>query len=114
MCHRMVKKIAFYELHFMPDKKIIDFVRDMQKKMESSKQLTHRDSLELCKAVSPTGNSVRFQARGSSMHSFIRDHDFLTIEPVTKASAKRGDVVLYSGDERAAKKRKTWIAGLPI
>jgi signal peptidase I len=59
----------------------------------------HGDFLRLSQAILESGNSLRFRARGWSMHPFIQDGDLLTIAPVGKGSVKRGDVVLYATDE---------------
>lgn len=40
------------------------------------------------------GNSVRFCARGSSMHPMVRDGDALLINPLGDAGARIGEIVL--------------------
>lgn len=40
------------------------------------------------------GHSVRFQARGDSMHPIIRNDDYLQVEPHDASTITRGDVVL--------------------
>ncbi len=54
---------------------------------------------ELSKDILKKGKSVRFQAKGWSMHPFIQDRDFITVSPVEKSSIKIGDVVFYSTTE---------------
>lgn len=51
--------------------------------------------LELSKDILGRGFSVRFKARGGSMRPFIRDGDFLVIEPVNASKLRKGDIVLY-------------------
>jgi hypothetical protein len=41
------------------------------------------------------GHSVRFRAKGSSMHPTIREGEAITVAPVAPAAIGRGDVVLY-------------------
>jgi ubiquinone/menaquinone biosynthesis C-methylase UbiE/signal peptidase I len=53
---------------------------------------------ELSRELLRKGNSVRFQAKGWSMHPFIQDGDFITVVPIENSSIKTGDVVLYSPD----------------
>jgi len=54
---------------------------------------------ELSKDILKKGRSVRFQAKGWSMHPFIQDGDFITVSPVEDSSIKVGDVVFYSTAE---------------
>lgn len=54
------------------------------------------DLLGLSRALLEDGKSVRFQAKGRSMHPFIQDGDIITVGPVENSSIKIGDVVLYS------------------
>lgn len=57
------------------------------------------DLLELSRALLEDGKSVRFQAKGRSMHPFIQDGDIITVSPVENSSINIGDVVLYSPAE---------------
>jgi signal peptidase I len=41
------------------------------------------------------GHSVRFRAKGASMHPAIRDGEIVTVAPVQPAEIRRGDVILY-------------------
>ena len=41
------------------------------------------------------GHSVRFRAKGSSMHPTIREGEAITVAPVRPAAIRRGDVILY-------------------
>jgi signal peptidase I len=40
------------------------------------------------------GHSVRFRARGGSMHPTIREGEAITVAPVRPAGIRRGDVIL--------------------
>lgn len=44
------------------------------------------------------GHSVRFQARGDSMHPIIRDDDHVQVEPHDPAAIEPGDIVLTMSD----------------
>ena len=54
---------------------------------------------ELSRDILKKGRSVRFQAKGWSMHPFVQDRDFITVSPVENSSIKIGDVVFYSTAE---------------
>ena len=41
------------------------------------------------------GHSVRFRARGGSMHPTIREGEAITVAPARPARMRRGDVILY-------------------
>ena len=41
------------------------------------------------------GHSVRFRAKGSSMHPTIREGEAITVAPARPAGIRRGDVILY-------------------
>jgi signal peptidase I len=41
------------------------------------------------------GHSVRFRAKGGSMHPTIREGEAITVTPARPAAIRRGDVVLY-------------------
>jgi len=41
------------------------------------------------------GHSVRFRARGGSMHPTIREGEAITVAPARPAGMRRGDVILY-------------------
>ncbi|MBI5882375.1 MAG: glycosyltransferase [Elusimicrobia bacterium] len=51
------------------------------------------------------GASVRLEARGSSMSPIIKDGDTLEVRPAGPAGLRRGDIVLYSKDDRMAAHR---------
>lgn len=51
---------------------------------------------ELSQDILKKGNSVRFQAKGWSMHPFIQDGDFIEVSPIENSPIKTGDVVFYS------------------
>lgn len=53
------------------------------------------DLLELSRDILERGKSVRFQAKGSSMHPFIQDGDFITVNPIANSSVRVGNVVFY-------------------
>lgn len=57
------------------------------------------DLLGLARDILKKGRSVRFQAKGWSMHPFVQDRDFITVSPVEDSSIKIGDVVFYSATE---------------
>lgn len=57
------------------------------------------DLLGLVRDILKKGMSVRFQAKGWSMHPFVQDRDFITVSPVENSSIKIGDVVFYSTTE---------------
>lgn len=42
-----------------------------------------------------SGHSVRFCAKGASMHPTIREGEPITVSPVRPADIRRGDVILY-------------------
>lgn len=41
------------------------------------------------------GHSVRFRAKGRSMHPTIREGEAITVAPAMPAGIRRGDVILY-------------------
>jgi signal peptidase I len=41
------------------------------------------------------GHSVRFRAKGGSMHPTIREGEAITVAPARPAAIRRGDVILY-------------------
>jgi signal peptidase I len=51
--------------------------------------------LDLAAELLSRGHGVRFRAGGDSMHPAIRDGEAVTVEPVSPAALRRGDVVLY-------------------
>jgi signal peptidase len=55
--------------------------------------------LRLSKDMLEKGHSIRFQAKGWSMRPFIRDGDFIVVNPVKNSSIKKGDIVFYSNAE---------------
>ena len=50
---------------------------------------------EILDAVLSRGASARFQARGFSMHPFIRDFDVVTVSPLPRRSLRAGDVIAF-------------------
>ncbi len=56
---------------------------------------TSTQFLALCEAVLTDGNSVRFRARGHSMHPQIRDGDEVQIAPLPEDDVRVGDILLY-------------------
>jgi hypothetical protein len=50
---------------------------------------------EFLQAVLAKGASFRFEARGQSMHPFIKDRELITISPVNGARLHSGDVVAF-------------------
>jgi signal peptidase I len=55
--------------------------------------------LKLSRDLLEKGNSIRFQAKGWSMRPFIRDGDFIVVNPVKGSAIRKGDVVFYSNAE---------------
>jgi signal peptidase I len=56
---------------------------------------------ELANEILQSGSSVRFEARGWSMHPAVRDGDVLLVGPVSMAALRTGDIVLCrTGPER--------------
>jgi signal peptidase I len=51
--------------------------------------------VEIVSEVLGRGNSVRFRAKGTSMHPTIREGEVVTVEPVQPAGIRRGDIILY-------------------
>lgn len=49
---------------------------------------------ELSVAILSLGKSLRFRARGYSMHPLVRDGDLLLVRPVSARAVYRGDLVL--------------------
>jgi hypothetical protein len=49
----------------------------------------------LMQAVLEKGKPFRFEARGTSMHPFIRDGDVVTVAPLAGTEPKTGDVVAF-------------------
>jgi hypothetical protein len=58
--------------------------------------------LGLGKAILASGHALRFQAKGWSMHPFLRDGDFLTVAPIGDSPVKAGEIVFYIADEEKA------------
>lgn len=58
------------------------------------------------------GHSVRFRARGHSMHPIIRSDDYLLVEPLSEPFSRiaRGDVVLTLADRGLTAHRVIAIA----
>ncbi|OGL39603.1 MAG: signal peptidase I [Candidatus Schekmanbacteria bacterium RIFCSPHIGHO2_02_FULL_38_11] len=50
---------------------------------------------ELSSEILRKGHVLRFQARGTSMHPFIKDKDIIKVKPVQPEKLKSGDVILY-------------------
>jgi len=54
------------------------------------------DFTDLSSEILRSGNSIRFQAFGSSMLPWIKDGDMLTIQPLAKDEIRVGQVVFYT------------------
>ncbi|HLD47920.1 MAG TPA: hypothetical protein VJA64_08850 [Desulfobaccales bacterium] len=54
---------------------------------------------EFLRAVLAKGASFRFEARGLSMHPFIKDQEVITISPVQRSRLYCGDVVAFCHPE---------------
>jgi phage repressor protein C with HTH and peptisase S24 domain len=67
------------------------------------------DAAEVIADLLSRGHSVRFRARGDSMHPIIRSDDQLLVEPVTTIA--RGDVVLALADRGLTAHRVIEIRG---
>lgn len=50
---------------------------------------------EILDAVLARGTSVRFQARGFSMHPLIRDRDVVTVSPLPQRGLRAGDLIAF-------------------
>jgi phage repressor protein C with HTH and peptisase S24 domain len=50
---------------------------------------------ELMRAVLDKGKPFRFEARGTSMHPFIRDGDVVTVAPLAGQDPRPGDVAAF-------------------
>ena len=59
---------------------------------------------ELSAEILKKGHVLRFQARGISMHPFIKDRDVIKVKPVGLEDVKSGDIVFYMS------KNKNFIA----
>lgn len=59
--------------------------------------------LELSRDFLKKGNSVRFQAKGWSMHPFIKDGDFVIVKSLKNLTVKIGDLAFYYTDGDKAK-----------
>jgi len=57
--------------------------------------LNRQDFSELSGHILYQGAYLFFEAHGSSMSPFIRDSDFLTVQPVEPSTLKLGDVAFY-------------------
>ena len=70
-----------------------------RQKFESNTQNSapsrHRLFVEVSTDLLRRGRSVRFRAPGRSMQPAILDGDLITVEPVSLADIKRGDIILY-------------------
>lgn len=53
----------------------------------------------------PEGQAVQFVAHGRSMRPFIQEGDVLTIEPMSRVRAVRGDILFYATPDGAAAHR---------
>ena len=51
--------------------------------------------VDIVLALLRRGHSVRFRAKGSSMHPTIREGEAITVAPARLAGIRRGDVILY-------------------
>lgn len=67
------------------------------------------DAAEVIADLLARGHSVRFRARGHSMHPLIRSDDYLLVVPA--ANIARGDVVLTRADRGLTAHRVVSIAG---
>ncbi len=74
----------------MKPEEISGFIRDGGEDTLSMEAL-----IELIKAVTEKGTSLRFQAPGLSMYPFIRDSDYITISPLNTCHPQLGDVVAF-------------------
>jgi hypothetical protein len=61
--------------------------------------LSGRALQEFLQAVLAKGASFRFEARGFSMHPFIKDGEVITISPVQRGRLYAGDVVAFCHPE---------------
>ena len=57
---------------------------------------------EILDAVLARGTSVRFQARGFSMHPIIRDLDVVTVSPLPRRGLRAGDVIAFRQPTRGS------------
>lgn len=56
--------------------------------------MTHPDPAAVITELLGSGHSVRFRARGDSMHPIIRSDDYLHVEPLDVRTLAEGEVVL--------------------
>ncbi|OFV81495.1 MAG: signal peptidase I [Acidobacteria bacterium RBG_13_68_16] len=59
------------------------------------------------------GHSVRFRAKGGSMHPTIREGEAITVAPARPDAIKRGDVVLYRSGRGVIAHRVTRVVRDP-
>jgi len=64
------------------------------------RRLSGEELGELAGQILQAGHSVRFQARGGSMHPFIRDGGIIEVAPMGGKAAKRGEVVLVDDGKK--------------
>ena len=57
------------------------------------------------------GYRVRFRPKGTSMHPAIRDGETITVEPVSPADVKRGDIIFCRTDDALIAHRVVSIKG---
>jgi phage repressor protein C with HTH and peptisase S24 domain len=62
---------------------------------QSSASSTQQLFVDLSTDLLRRGQSIRFRAPGRSMQPTIRDGEVITVEPVSLADVKRGDIILY-------------------
>lgn len=59
------------------------------------------------------GHSVRFRAKGGSMHPTIREGEAITVAPVLPGAIRRGDVILYRSGKSVIAHRVARVTRLP-
>ena len=75
----------------------------MSDQEERTKPLLARRSIEcddaefgaLAQAILDQGLTLRFRAKGTSMHPFVRNHDILHVRAVAPEQLRTGDLVLF-------------------
>lgn len=66
------------------------FTGNMDEKLISS-----LDLLEMMSVVLAKGSNIRIRAKGGSMVPFIRNHDTITIAPLSLSKIRLGDIVAF-------------------
>lgn len=66
----------------------------------NSKSTDHTHLLNFANGIIKEGNSLKVRAGGNSMYPHIKKGSLLTIKKVDMSLLKKGDVVVFSGDNK--------------